>query len=67
MVSPGEFIPLLEETGLIAEVGIFVIEQACRSIRRWRKQGLPEDFSVAVNISARQLSDEQLLSETESG
>jgi diguanylate cyclase (GGDEF)-like protein/PAS domain S-box-containing protein len=65
MVSPGEFIPLLEETGLIAEVGIFVIEQACRSIRRWRKQGLPEDFSVAVNISARQLSDEQLLSETE--
>ncbi|TDT44175.1 PAS domain S-box-containing protein/diguanylate cyclase (GGDEF)-like protein [Halospina denitrificans] len=65
MVSPGEFIPLLEETGLIAEVGIFVIEQACRSIRGWREQGLPEDFSVAVNISARQLSDEYLLSETE--
>lgn len=64
MVSPGEFIPLLEETGLIAEVGIFVIEQACRSIRRWRKQGLPEDFSVSVNLSARQLSDERLLSET---
>ena len=64
MVSPGEFIPLLEETGLIAEVGIFVIEEACRSIMRWREQGLPEDFSVAVNISARQLSDEHLLSET---
>lgn len=65
MVSPGEFIPLLEETGLIAQVGMFVIEQACRSIGRWRKQGLPEDFSVAVNLSARQLSDEHLLSETE--
>ena len=65
MVSPGEFIPLLEETGLIAQVGLFVIEQACRSIGRWRKQGLPDGFTVAVNISARQLSDEHLLAETQ--
>lgn len=64
MISPCEFIPLLEETGLIAEVGVQVIEQACRSIRRWRAQGLSDRFVVAVNVSARQLRDEHLLTET---
>ncbi len=64
MISPGDFIPLLEETGLITNVGVQVIEQACRSIRRWRAQGLPDDFVVAVNVSARQLRDEHLLTET---
>lgn len=64
LVSPGEFIPLLEETGQIAQVGIFVIEKACRAIHSWRERGLPERFSVAVNVSARQLTDEHLLAET---
>jgi len=59
MISPAEFIPLLEETGLIQRVGLWVIEEACASIKRWRGMGMP-DFVVAVNVSARQLNDEQL-------
>ena len=60
MVSPGEFIPLLERTGLISEVGLWVIEQACRRINEWRARGLPKRFVVAVNVSARQLNDDGL-------
>ena len=36
MISPGEFIPLLEETGLIVDVGVRVIEKACRCLHEWR-------------------------------
>ncbi|MFO7786574.1 MAG: EAL domain-containing protein [Halospina sp.] len=64
MISPGEFIPLLEETGLIADVGVWVIEQACRCIHEWRRRGLPDHFVLALNVSARQLQDEHLLTET---
>ncbi|XOZ32591.1 putative bifunctional diguanylate cyclase/phosphodiesterase [Halomonadaceae bacterium KBTZ08] len=65
MISPGEFIPLLEETGLIVEVGVWVIEQACQRVARWRARGLPQTFSVAVNVSPRQLRNENLLTETQ--
>ena len=50
IVSPLDFIPLAEETGLIMHLGDWVIEEACRALSHWR-----EDVSVAVNISARQL------------
>lgn len=62
MVSPAEFIPLLEETGLIQQVGLWVIEQACRDLGNWSRQGL-QGFTLAVNVSARQLHDAQLASE----
>jgi len=50
-VPPAIFIPMLEETGRIVEVGDWVIEQAVTEALRWRDQGL----SIAVNLSARQL------------
>ena len=50
MVSPAEFIPLAEETGLILPLGDWVIEEACRAAATW-----PEHITVAVNLSARQL------------
>jgi diguanylate cyclase (GGDEF)-like protein/PAS domain S-box-containing protein len=50
VVSPVEFIPLAEETGLIMHLGDWVIEEACRAVSTW-----PENISVAVNLSARQL------------
>ena len=53
-VSPGEFIPMLEETGLIRPVGRWVIAEACRQIARWRAQGL-RAVPVAVNVSGCQL------------
>lgn len=65
MISPGEFVPLLEETGLIVDVGVRVIEEACQCAARWRARGLPDAFVVAVNVSPRQLRNEKLLTETQ--
>jgi EAL domain-containing protein (putative c-di-GMP-specific phosphodiesterase class I)/CheY-like chemotaxis protein len=56
MVSPLEFIPLLEENGMIWEVGEWVMNEACRINRSWQDQGLPP-MRMAVNLSARQFQD----------
>ncbi|SFX67082.1 sensor domain-containing protein [Marinospirillum alkaliphilum] len=59
MVSPAEFIPLAEETGLIVELGHQVLEQACRDIAVFNTSRNQPGY-VAVNLSPRQLKDEQL-------
>jgi EAL domain-containing protein (putative c-di-GMP-specific phosphodiesterase class I) len=59
LVSPAEFIPVLEETGLIVQVGEWVLQRACEDIRAWHAQGLPR-VSVAVNLSARQFRQSDL-------
>jgi diguanylate cyclase (GGDEF)-like protein len=59
LVQPNDFIPLLEETGLIVEVGRWVLEEACRQGSRWREAGRP--VGVAVNVSARQLETDQFV------
>ncbi len=56
IVSPAEFIPLLEETGLILPVGNWVLHQACAQMRRWLDAGIVQG-RMAVNISARQFTD----------
>ena len=53
MVSPAEFIPVLEETGLIVPVGEWVIAQACKDLKAWQAAGL-DVAPVSVNLSARQ-------------
>ncbi len=53
MVPPGHFIAVAEETGLILDIGHWVLEEACRQIRLWHEAGL-EVPAVAVNLSARQ-------------
>ena len=56
-VSPGEFIPIAEATGLILPVGDFVLREACAQTARWLREGLIEDrFVTWVNISAKQLA-----------
>jgi EAL domain-containing protein (putative c-di-GMP-specific phosphodiesterase class I)/CheY-like chemotaxis protein len=50
-VSPGEFIPLAEETGLILPIGEFVLRRACRQLVEWQCAGVPV-VPVAVNVSA---------------
>jgi diguanylate cyclase (GGDEF)-like protein len=60
MVSPAQFIPLAEETGLIVQIGEWVLKTACEQSRQWRDQGMP-GVRVAVNLSARQFAQESLL------
>jgi diguanylate cyclase (GGDEF)-like protein len=60
MVSPAQFIPLAEETGLIGQIGEWVLRTACEQGRKWREAGLPP-FRIAVNLSARQFAQKNLL------
>lgn len=53
-ISPVEFIPLAEETGIINQIGHWAIQQACNQLAQWHQQGF-EHISIAVNLSARQL------------
>lgn len=53
-ISPVEFIPLAEETGIINQIGLWVINHACQQLAQWNELGFT-DFSMAINLSARQL------------
>ncbi|MFB2735590.1 EAL domain-containing protein [Shewanella mangrovisoli] len=53
-ISPAEFIPLAEETGIINQIGHWVINHACQQLAEWSELGFG-DISMAVNLSARQL------------
>ncbi len=59
-VSPAEFIPVAEDSGLILELGHHVLRQACRQVRQWN-QTFGREFYVSVNVSARQFADQSLL------
>jgi diguanylate cyclase (GGDEF)-like protein len=61
MVSPIEFIPIAEETGLIHQIGLLVLRQACEQLRHWQKHHLVSpDFSMSVNLSACQFTQPNL-------
>jgi diguanylate cyclase (GGDEF)-like protein len=60
LISPADFIPLAEETGLIIPLGEMVLRRACEETQSWLKQGLPP-LRVAVNLSGRQLEDQYLV------
>ncbi|MBO1271005.1 EAL domain-containing protein [Shewanella sp. 4t3-1-2LB] len=55
-VSPAEFIPLAEETGMINTIGVWVLQQVCQQLALWRQQGL-QLIPVAINLSAKQLNN----------
>ncbi|TMG74739.1 MAG: EAL domain-containing protein, partial [Betaproteobacteria bacterium] len=59
LVSPAEFIPVLEDTGLIVPVGEWVMQEACTQVQAWRRAGLAVP-PVAVNLSARQFQQKDL-------
>ncbi len=60
IIEPNRFIPLLEETGLIIDVGEWVIREVCRHAKSWKIMGLPE-LRIAVNLSSRQFSKRDLV------
>jgi len=61
VVQPDDFVPLLEETGMIVEVGKWVLREACRQGAEWRELGYP--VGIAVNVAARQLDRDVFVEE----
>jgi diguanylate cyclase len=59
-IAPDRFIPIAEETGLICDIGAFVVDQACAELARWRTCGLGH-VKVAVNLSRQELVSENLV------
>jgi diguanylate cyclase (GGDEF)-like protein len=59
--GPDQFVPLLEESGLIAEVGRWVLREACECCARWSREGL--EIGVAVNVSAVQLEHDSFVND----
>jgi diguanylate cyclase (GGDEF)-like protein/PAS domain S-box-containing protein len=66
LMPPTYFIPLAEETGLILPIGHWVLETACRQLARWAKQPALAHLSLAVNISANQLHEDDFVCQVES-
>ncbi|WP_417915175.1 EAL domain-containing protein [Candidatus Electronema sp. JM] len=60
VISPAEFIPIAEESGLISELGAWSLLTACRQMKEWERQGLGP-LRLAVNLSSRQLKSRELL------
>jgi diguanylate cyclase (GGDEF)-like protein len=54
MVSPVEFIPVAEETGLILAIGRWVLQESCNQLQRWQEQLQQPDLTISVNVSGRQ-------------
>ena len=59
-VSPGQFIPLAEQNGLIIPIGEWVLQTACQQVKTWQEAGLPP-VRIAVNLSVRQFNQPDLL------
>lgn len=59
-ISPADFIPIAEKTGLIVPMGYWVLKQSCLQYKKWRTFGIPP-FKLSVNLSLRQLQEENLV------
>ena len=64
MIPPDQFIPIAEDTGLIIEIGQWILETACLQLKEWLDDGLPLQ-QVSVNISARQFMDDGFMKTVE--
>jgi diguanylate cyclase (GGDEF)-like protein len=61
LISPGEFIPIAEETGMIVALGQFVLEEACQQMADWNRQFAPQSpLYVSVNLSPTQFAEDDL-------
>ncbi|WP_342456755.1 EAL domain-containing protein [Saccharophagus degradans] len=64
MISPAEFIPILETSGLIVEVGRWVLEDSIRQVKIWQEQGIwKDDMRLGVNISPRQFRSSEFVND----
>ena len=66
LVSPGDFIPLAEEIGLIVPIGRWVLNEACRQVNAWQTQfPLEPSLSISVNLSSKQLDQPDIIDQIE--
>lgn len=63
MISPFDFIPLAEETGLILPLGLWVLDTACAQLQAWQQDALSRDLILAINVSARQFLQEDFVAQ----
>lgn len=61
MISPAEFIPIAEQSGLIVAIGEWVLDSALRQLRQWQEHPLRRNWTMSVNISARQFRDPEMV------
>jgi diguanylate cyclase (GGDEF)-like protein len=61
LVSPEEFVPLAEESGLIVEIGDWVLDTALADVKKWRNSTEQDDFYVAINLSSRQFRGKDIV------
>ncbi|MCP4596371.1 bifunctional diguanylate cyclase/phosphodiesterase [Neptuniibacter sp.] len=64
IISPAEFIPIAEETGLIVPIGWWILESACNQLKEWSRSDETKHLQLSVNVSARQFSQINFVEET---
>ncbi len=62
-VSPDEFIPISEDNGLIVSIGLWVLEESCRVLKKWHQMGF-EHLVMSVNVSYRQINSDDMVNDT---
>ena len=60
-ITPGRFIPIAEETGIIVPLGYWILEEACRQTAEWREQFDLEAFTISINLSGKQLQRDDVV------
>ena len=66
IVSPFDFIPLAEETGLILPIGQWVLETACAQLKAWEQDPITCELNIAVNVSAKQFNQTEFVTQVKS-
>jgi len=65
LISPGEFIPIAEETGSIVAIGMWVLREACYQLRHWQKRYFNPNLTISVNLSVKQFAQPNLIEEVD--
>ncbi|MEI7456721.1 MAG: EAL domain-containing protein [Nitrosomonadales bacterium] len=66
IISPAQFVPIAEETGLILPIGLWVLETACAQLKKWQNQAATAHLILAINVSARQFHQSGFATEVQS-
>lgn len=65
LVSPFDFIPLAEESGLIVPIGLWVLDTACAQLKAWDQNELTRDLTISVNVSAKQFNQADFVAQVQ--